>query len=58
MGGWGELYPIIFGFLEFFNFAKPLRKTNNLFSKVGYIERGELSGEPETLVLVLVHSSQ
>ena len=49
VGGWGELYPIIFGFLEFFNFAKPLRETNNLFSKVGDLERGELSGEPETL---------
>ena len=24
MGGWGELYPSFFGFLEFFNFAKPL----------------------------------
>ena len=24
VGGWGELYPICFGFLEFFNFAKPL----------------------------------
>ena len=21
--GWGELYPIFWGFLEFFNFAKP-----------------------------------
>ena len=24
VGGWGELYPIFFGFLEFFYFAKPL----------------------------------
>ena len=24
MGGWGELYPIFFGFLESFNFAMPL----------------------------------
>ena len=24
MSGWGEFYPIFFGFLEFFNFAKPL----------------------------------
>ena len=26
VGGWGELYPILFGFLDFFNFAKPLRQ--------------------------------
>ena len=24
VGGWGELYPIFFGFWEFFNFTKPL----------------------------------
>ena len=26
VGEWGELYPHFFGFLEFFNFAKPLRQ--------------------------------
>ena len=24
VGGWGELYPIFFGFWDLFNFAKPL----------------------------------
>ena len=31
VGGWVKLYPIFFGFLEFFNFAKPLNKSDCVF---------------------------
>ena len=27
VGGWGKFYPSLFGFLEFFKFAKPLHLT-------------------------------
>ena len=31
VGGWGEIYPFFLGFLEFFNFAKPLPYVYRLF---------------------------
>ena len=45
-GGWGELYPIFFGFLEFFYFGKPLR----------YLVHSEqlLNGMKYTLIVLLV----
>ena len=35
VGGWGKIYPILFGFFEFFNFAKPL---SNYRKQVNQIE--------------------
>ena len=32
VGGRGELYPIFVGFLEFFNFATPLKRNGHTFS--------------------------